>query len=1160
MSMEEALRRIAECKKNHTLELNLSSLNLEEIPQELTRLVWLKYLNLNGNQLSKLEGLNYLYLLKSLNLSENQLTKIEGLENLKSLESLGLSENQLTKIEGLDKLQSLTELNLIGNQLTKIEGLENLKSLTLLYLDNNQLTKIEGLENLKSLTRLDLDNNQLTKIEGLDKLQSLTELYLRGNQLTKIENLDKLQSLTELNLIGNQLTKIEGLENLKSLTRLDLDNNQLTKIEGLDKLQSLTELYLRGNQLTKIENLDKLQSLTELNLIGNQLTKIEGLENLKSLTRLDLDNNQLTKIEGLDKLQSLTELYLDNNQLTDIENLDELQSLTSLDLSENKINLDVLKIVVFPENLIELKIANNPFCQECGLVLDEYWDANHLKIIKSFLAQEHRELSLPCRIMLLGNHAAGKSSLLHYIKYQTLAQKSRSTHGLQVESLTFSQSATLPDAIFFDFGGQDYYHGIYRLFLRQQSSQIIVVNPSYNVNQLRLENSETVDNQQYTQDFSLDYWAAQLSYFHHANDEQIMNKDTFLVQSYANSHQQQWHYSHCLESRLLRFDYLELKNNPQLLNLQHFREALLLHIKSNKKTVFQTEKRSQLIKYVLANWHGEKISSKPIKVDTLNLKLNKKKYPLDWFKIDLSQLSAAGLIWYDEKIANGDFVWLNPKALVEDLHQRVFSPECLRHASHQGRLTAKELEKLKLHQATIELLQFYRVIFKHQPNKFDDQKIEYIIPNYLPLSSQDNALYSLSTFGLEQATFRLRFLHFMPIGLINHVVCFFGLQPDYKLFWRDLIVFTLSEELQGRYRIMIKLDFNQLEIQVCIQPQNNKNKEEYQQVKKYLFYCLMRFYWDLYANDGEPATFTHFRAILINNEPEFEHEKEGKRAVWGNPEYCFGRPIWSRFYAIRPNRTETESLRFIPNDLYVSIGAEHWVYYHQLAQHPNNEPHIQSYRLEESTPKLAKVIPVKPFEIFLNRELRAVKKIFISYSRKDVEYKDELSLFLKTTLGSHGHEVWDCGLLEEGKWDEQIQTKLAEADLVIFMLSINFFASNYIVNQELLNTLANINQANAKQKIMCIVVKTFPWDSFARLAKQSHVDDDRIGELADIYHQKPQKEDITQYQFLPYRRLPQSSINDQKHELIMPLARMSADERDEVYSDIVARVMKALGI
>ena len=52
--MEEALRRIRKTRRTRSPALDLSKLGLEELPDELWELTWLKELDLGGNRLTEL--------------------------------------------------------------------------------------------------------------------------------------------------------------------------------------------------------------------------------------------------------------------------------------------------------------------------------------------------------------------------------------------------------------------------------------------------------------------------------------------------------------------------------------------------------------------------------------------------------------------------------------------------------------------------------------------------------------------------------------------------------------------------------------------------------------------------------------------------------------------------------------------------------------------------------------------------------------------------------------------------------------------------------------------------------------------------------------------------------------------------------------------------
>ena len=97
---------------------------------------------------------------KMLNLGGNQLTSVKGLEQLTQLTKLFLHDNQLTDVKGLEKLKQLTFLRLEGNKLSDVKGLEKLAELTMLRLHNNpDLTKAQIAELQKALPNCKIISN-----------------------------------------------------------------------------------------------------------------------------------------------------------------------------------------------------------------------------------------------------------------------------------------------------------------------------------------------------------------------------------------------------------------------------------------------------------------------------------------------------------------------------------------------------------------------------------------------------------------------------------------------------------------------------------------------------------------------------------------------------------------------------------------------------------------------------------------------------------------------------------------------------------------------------------------------------------------------------------------------------------------------------------------
>lgn len=100
---------------------------------------------------------------------------------IRPIDDLNLSGNHIEKIEGLDQLTSLHRLQLEVNEIATIEGLDQLTKLDHLDLSMNKITEIKGLDKNTKLSNLQLDKNLITRITGLDRLTGLKELSLFNN-------------------------------------------------------------------------------------------------------------------------------------------------------------------------------------------------------------------------------------------------------------------------------------------------------------------------------------------------------------------------------------------------------------------------------------------------------------------------------------------------------------------------------------------------------------------------------------------------------------------------------------------------------------------------------------------------------------------------------------------------------------------------------------------------------------------------------------------------------------------------------------------------------------------------------------------------------------------------------------------------------------------
>jgi leucine-rich repeat-containing protein 49 len=173
-----------------------------------------------------------------LQLNKRDLTHLPLLEGEEKLRTLNLQNNQICKIENLVSLPNLTSLQLYSNRVTEIQNLHTVPSLKTLLLGKNLITRIRGLDSLKYLEMLDLHKNKISKIENIRHLSNLMVLSISNNNISALENLNGLTNLVELNAIKNVITSVDGLQHCPKLKKLYLSQN---KIEILDRVKNIKE-------------------------------------------------------------------------------------------------------------------------------------------------------------------------------------------------------------------------------------------------------------------------------------------------------------------------------------------------------------------------------------------------------------------------------------------------------------------------------------------------------------------------------------------------------------------------------------------------------------------------------------------------------------------------------------------------------------------------------------------------------------------------------------------------------------------------------------------------------------------------------------------------------------------------------------------------------
>ena len=129
---------------------------------------------------------------------------------------LNLDRNQLEKVDGVEKLVELKWLRLNDNRLKSLPDLKPLSKLRRIYLKNNQLAAVpETVKDLPALTDIDFSGNPIREIpDWLAQKQGLKNLSFSRTMVAKLPNdlsawttLQSLQ-LGDLRLSAEEMARI----------------------------------------------------------------------------------------------------------------------------------------------------------------------------------------------------------------------------------------------------------------------------------------------------------------------------------------------------------------------------------------------------------------------------------------------------------------------------------------------------------------------------------------------------------------------------------------------------------------------------------------------------------------------------------------------------------------------------------------------------------------------------------------------------------------------------------------------------------------------------------------------------------------------------------------------------------------------------------------
>ncbi|XP_071332460.1 leucine-rich repeat-containing protein 23 [Trachinotus anak] len=217
------------------VKLDLKDKELNDIAA-ITSYIHLRFLDISNNRITDLSPLASLIQLLWLKVDNNAVACVKGqpFTKLTYLQWLSMAGNQLTELDGLVG-PALESINLTGNSIKTLKGLQSscFANLVTLELRGNHLDTTDGI-NLPNLRRLYLAQNMIKRLEGLERLERLTTLHLRDNRLDSLNGLSpSMKCLQYVNVRGNAILDENGLQYLglvsNTLRALVLSENPLVE-------------------------------------------------------------------------------------------------------------------------------------------------------------------------------------------------------------------------------------------------------------------------------------------------------------------------------------------------------------------------------------------------------------------------------------------------------------------------------------------------------------------------------------------------------------------------------------------------------------------------------------------------------------------------------------------------------------------------------------------------------------------------------------------------------------------------------------------------------------------------------------------------------------------------------------------------------------------
>jgi Leucine-rich repeat (LRR) protein/GTPase SAR1 family protein len=1041
-STDVASGLIRQNKQSRERYLDLGNCGMNEIPVEIEELEWLEELII-GDYFDYSTST----MIKSANsFGDNHISRlpknISRLVNLRKLVVTGSPQHPvgLTDLSSIAGLINLTDVYLCFTAVTDISAIKRLVKLRLIDLSGTRITDLEPLVKLKRVETLILNYTAITSLIPLSKMASLTTLFFSSTPVNDISDLKTLTNLETLGFANTQVKEIAALATFKKLKVLDLSKNQISYITPIENCTNLETLFLQN---TKVSSLKPLANLTNLKVLRFPNTSAKDLQFLSALTALQeivFSNTGVESLEPLKHLPLLVQLRFRNCSVTHLKPIVHLTALKSFDCLGNPI-VDCPADVYETGDIQQVRAYFQAKDLETKSV--DLKSNVQSKAAAKYEDQDRRDIKL----IVLGNSNAGKTNLVNYLENGTFTGIRNTTHGLEVhrwipDEKRFPNLKDIAVSIW-DFGGQEYYHGAYRLFLSDNALYLLLWCNDSNINgrimtSLR-DNGEMVE----LENFELRYWLDTIKYYSGNGGAQINSAIKSSADPQAASPEKK------VRSRLIT-----LQNKVDDLETDKIRIDQELHeryaisdsfhvslLKGSNKEEFRQHKILELftseLEFALQNTADkDSIPSKwqMVRNTILLLRNPQGNNPFLgfiqnnlWITISDFQKVCDGFLptpltedelhtvprWLDKggtvvyfpdipKVS--DKIFLRPDLLAETIY-KVLNDKVRAAAGEFSAEIIFDDTQVELRNIFLELAQHLELIFIHPVKKNAQQ---FLAPQYLPEAHPIEDLFKIASHGAWQSDLWVKVPLFYYKKILHGVLLHYAADSatECTYFWKHGIMF-----IKNGLRVLLKGLYpgnKQYEGVILIGVEKESQKQAALQHE--IFYLFQK----IMGQKGRTGSRTQPR-----ESSEEEKDMHFHQGISG--------------HEISPE---------ISSNIQVSYDGENYITYKALLEN-SAEPKIKASNSNTLliTFKFAAILPEPP---------KKAKKVFLSYSHQNTIWLNRLRTHLAGLRRAKEIETWDDKeILPGDMWDTTIKARIEEADVFILLLSADFIASEYVWNDEL---------------------------------------------------------------------------------------------------------------